>query len=255
MIELSDVSVGYTNCVILKNVNAVFPNGHVTVILGTNGCGKTTLLKAVMGLIPICSGEIRYDGFPISLMSNSEIARKASYMAQHRNTPNIRAQYMVLHGRFPYLPFPRRYSKHDFEIVRGALKRADALDLSDMPMPTLSGGQRQRVYLAMTLAQQTQAVFMDEPTTFLDIRHQLEVMRMAHDLANQGKAVVLVSHDLCLALREGDQLLVLNNGGISVCGTPDEVFLSGKLEEVFRVKLSRILTETGWQYFATELIE
>ena len=123
---------------------------------------------------------------------------------------------MVLHGRFPYLSFPRRYRKSDYAAVRRAMEKADALELADRPMQELSGGQRQKVYLAMALAQETPAVFMDEPTTFLDVRHQMDVMRTARGLADGGKAVVLVSHDLCQALRTADRVAV--HGGHAGAG-------------------------------------
>lgn len=137
---------------------------------------------------------------------------------------------MVLHGRFPYLSFPRRYRKSDYAAVRRAMEKADALELADRPMQELSGGQRQKVYLAMALAQETPAVFMDEPTTFLDVRHQMDVMRTARGLADGGKAVVLVSHDLCQALRTADRVALLADGRLCMAGTPEQVYAGGALD-------------------------
>ena len=223
--------------------------GCVTVLLGPNGCGKSTLLKTALGLLPALSGEVLYDGAPLSGMPPEQVARRAAYMAQSRNVPSIEARRMVLHGRFPYLSFPRRYRKSDYAAVRRAMEKADALELADRPMQELSGGQRQKVYLAMALAQETPAVFMDEPTTFLDVRHQMDVMRTARGLADGGKAVVLVSHDLCQALRTADRVALLADGRLCMAGTPEQVYAGGALDRVFGVRVRRVPVDGGWQYF------
>ena len=202
-----------------------------------------------LGLLPALSGEVLYDGAPLSGMPPEQVARRAAYMAQSRNVPSIEARRMVLHGRFPYLSFPRRYRKSDYAAVRRAMEKADALELADRPMQELSGGQRQKVYLAMALAQETPAVFMDEPTTFLDVRHQMDVMRTARGLADGGKAVVLVSHDLCQALRTADRVALLADGRLCMAGTPEQVYAGGALDRVFGVRVRRVPVDGGWQYF------
>lgn len=249
MIALKDLTVGYHGEALLSQVNLEFPQGQVTVLLGPNGCGKSTLLKTVLGLLPPLGGEILYDGEPISSLSGGAVARKAAYMAQNHTVPSIVAQRMVLHGRFPYLSFPRKYRKEDHEAVRRALETAGGLDLSNRPMQELSGGQRQKVYLAMALAQETGTILMDEPTTWLDIRHQLEVMATAQALAESGRAVGLVSHDLCLALRTADRVAVLAQGALQLAAPPEEAFASGVLDLAFGVRVRRVETPTGWQYY------
>ncbi len=249
MIALKDLTVGYHGEALLSQVNLEFPQGQVTVLLGPNGCGKSTLLKTVLGLLPPLGGEILYDGEPISSLSGGAVARKAAYMAQNHTVPSIVAQRMVLHGRFPYLSFPRKYRKEDHEAVRRALETAGGLDLSNRPMQELSGGQRQKVYLAMALAQETGTILMDEPTTWLDIRHQLEVMATARALAESGRAVGLVSHDLCLALRTADRVAVLAQGALQLAAPPEEAFASGVLDLAFGVRVRRVETPTGWQYY------
>lgn len=249
MIALKDLTVGYHGEALLSQVNLEFPQGQVTVLLGPNGCGKSTLLKTVLGLLPPLGGEILYDGEPISSLSGGAVARKAAYMAQNHTVPSIVAQRMVLHGRFPYLSFPRKYRKEDHEAVRRALETAGGLDLSNRPMQELSGGQRQKVYLAMALAQETGTILMDEPTTWLDIRHQLEVMATARALAESGRAVGLVSHDLCLALRTADRVAVLAQGALQLAAPPEEAFASGVLDLAFGVQVRRVETPTGWQYY------
>ncbi|MCI9118429.1 MAG: ABC transporter ATP-binding protein [Flavonifractor sp.] len=249
MIALKDLTVGYHGEALLSQVNLEFPQGQVTVLLGPNGCGKSTLLRTVLGLLPPLGGEIFYDGEPISSLSGGAVARKAAYMAQNHTVPSIVAQRMVLHGRFPYLSFPRKYRKEDHEAVRRALETAGGLDLSNRPMQELSGGQRQKVYLAMALAQETGTILMDEPTTWLDIRHQLEVMATARALAESGRAVGLVSHDLCLALRTADRVAVLAQGALQLAAPPEEAFASGVLDLAFGVRVRRVETPTGWQYY------
>ncbi len=249
MIALKDLTVGYHGEALLSQVNLEFPQGQVTVLLGPNGCGKSTLLRTVLGLLPPLGGEILYDGEPISSLSGGAVARKAAYMAQNHTVPSIVAQRMVLHGRFPYLSFPRKYRKEDHEAVRRALETAGGLDLSNRPMQELSGGQRQKVYLAMALAQETGTILMDEPTTWLDIRHQLEVMATARALAESGRAVGLVSHDLCLALRTADRVAVLAQGALQLAAPPEEAFASGVLDLAFGVRVRRVETPTGWQYY------
>lgn len=249
MIELKNVSGGYGEKTVLRDITIRFPRGVVTVLLGSNGCGKSTLLKTALGLMPAFSGTILYDGQEIRSMTPRAIAQKAAYLSQSRNIPNITAGRMVLHGRFPHLSYPRHYSRQDREIVRGALEKTGSLDLSDRQMNELSGGQRQKIYVSMALAQQAQTIFMDEPTTYLDVRHQLEMMRIAKELAQGGTAVVMVLHDLSLALRFGDQIAVLEQGQLAQIGTPEEVFESGVLDRVFDVRVCRVETEDGFHYY------
>ncbi len=249
MIELRDLSAGYGRDTILHHINVSFRPGELTVILGPNGSGKSTLIRTVLGLQEKLSGSILIDGEDSASLSPGAIARKMSYMAQSRPTPNITAKKMVLHGRFPYLSYPRRYRREDHDAARSAMERADCAELSDRNLPELSGGQRQKVYLAMALCQNTETVFMDEPTTYLDVEHQLGVMNTARMLADEGKAVVLVLHDLCLAMSCADRVLLLNGGGIVSDGTPEEVFSSGLIDSVFNIKFRRVRTDTGTHYY------
>ncbi len=203
MIELKKLSAGYGGQDVLRGVSLAFPPGRVLALLGPNGCGKSTLLRTALGLNPKSGGEVLMDGAALESLSPRERALKAAYLSQSRSTPNITAYKMVLHGRFPHLSYPRRYRREDYEAADRALDWADARDVAHRHMGELSGGQRQKVYLAMALAQEAPAVLMDEPTTFLDVGHQLEVMAVARRLAEEGRAVVMVLHDLPLALRGG----------------------------------------------------
>lgn len=251
MIQLKQLSAGYSGSPVIQDVTLDFQPGQVLVLLGPNGCGKSTLLKAALGHLPSMGGQVLYDGVAITQLSRKEIARKAALLTQSRNTPSILALRMVLHGRFPYLSYPRRYGKQDYAIARSALEATGSLCHENTNVSALSGGQRQGVYLAMALAQGTETVFMDEPTTYLDIGRQLQTMETARSLARQGKAVVLVLHDLALALRGADRVAVLADGRLRCCDTPEKIYESGMLDQVFGVAVHRMETPHGPQYYCT----
>ncbi len=249
MIRLKNLRAGYPGRAVLEGADLDFRPGEVLALLGLNGCGKSTLLRTACGLLPKLGGEVLLDETPIQDLSPKEIARRTAYLPQSRPTPSITASRMVLHGRFPYLSYPRRYRKEDHEAVRRALGWVGGGELADRLLPELSGGQRQKVYLAMALAQETETVLMDEPTTFLDVSCQLEVMELARRLAGEGKAVVLVLHDLCLALRFAHRAALIGDGRLLRTGTPEELYRSGALERVMGVALGRIETGRGWRYY------
>lgn len=249
MIELCNLCAGYPGREVLYDISLTFPPGKMLALIGPNGCGKSTLLRAAAGLLPLSSGQLLLDGAPLTQYSPKQAAQRIAYLPQSQTVPNITVRRMVLHGRFPYLTYSRQYRPEDYAAVEKALVRTDAVDLADRYMPQLSGGQRQKVYLAMALAQDTQTILMDEPTTYLDVHHQLEVMDMARHLAAEGKAVVLVLHDLCMTLQYADQLAVLSAGQIIRSGTSEEIFCSGVLEQVMKVALCRTETAAGWRYY------
>lgn len=249
MIELRNLRAGYGGREVLRGVSLAFPPGRVLALLGPNGCGKSTLLRASLGLIPKSGGEVLMDATPIEALSPRERALKAAYLPQSRPTPSISARRMVLHGRFPHLSYPRRYRTEDDQAADRALAWVDASDLAERRMGELSGGQRQRVYLAMALAQEAPTLLMDEPTTFLDVGHQLGVMAAARRLAEEGRAVVLVLHDLCMAMRWADDAALLCAGRLEASGTVEEIYASAALDRAFGVALRRVETESGWQYY------
>lgn len=249
MIEIKNLTVGYHKIPAVRDISLTICPGEVLALLGPNGCGKSTLLRTLAGLHKPDGGKILVDRIPINRLSSKALAQKISYMAQSRNIPDISAGRLVLHGRFPYLSYPRRYRKEDYEIAQAAMEQTDSLSLFDSPLGSLSGGQRQRVYLAMALAQCTETILMDEPTTFLDIAHQLELMDLVHALAAEKKAIVMVLHDLGLALEYADKIAVMKDGSLLRLGTPEEIYTSGILNSVFGVRMGRTDTEHGWRYF------
>ena len=249
MIEAKQLSAGYPGCPVLSDVSLTIPDGSITVIAGPNGCGKSTLLKVLCGILPIQSGEVLLNGQSIPALPQKELARQVAYLAQSRQIPDITVQRMVLHGRFPYLSYPRSYSAADIRIAQSAMARMGISDLAEAPLSTLSGGQRQKVYIAMALAQDTPVILFDEPTTYLDVSHQMQMMAQARFLCREGKTVVMVLHDLSMALQIADRLLVMEQGRIISQGTAEAVFEEKCLDRVFGIRIRRIQTETGWHYY------
>ena len=247
MLEAKNLSAGYPGRAVLADVSLAARPGRVLALLGPNGCGKSTLLRTMAGLLPPLGGEVLLDGRRD--YSPRQAARRVAYLPQSRTAPNITVRRLVLHGRFPYLSYPRRYGREDYAAVDRALAAADALDLADRPLPELSGGQRQKAYLAMALAQETETILMDEPTTYLDIRHQLEVLALVRRLAEEGRGVVLALHDLCLALTAADDVAVLGEGRLLALGGPEAIYQSKVLERVMGVRLNRNEGPGGRRYF------
>lgn len=251
MVRLKNLTAGYGKKPVVQDITLEFVPGKVTVLSGPNGSGKSTLLKAALGLLPLMSGEVLYDNIDIRHLKRRQIARKAAFLTQSRNTPSIQALPMVLHGRFPWLTYPRRYDRKDYAMARHAMEATDTLQYGTANVSCLSGGQRQGVYLAMALVQDTPTLFMDEPAAWLDINHQLRMMQTAHALAEEGKAVVLVLHDIPLALREADRIAVFHKGRLLIFDAPDTVYRSGILEQIFDIGLHRTDTPHGPQYYCT----
>ena len=248
MLEIRNLSAGYPGNPVLRDICLTIPGGAVTVIAGPNGCGKSTLLKALTGILP-AAGSVTLEGQELLTLDRRELARKVAFLPQNRPVPEITVKNLVLHGRFPYLSYPRRYRKEDLAMAGTAMAQMGISDLADRNLSTLSGGQRQKAYIAMALAQDTPVMLLDEPNTFLDIAHQLQLMEQAKALAAAGKTVVLVLHDLSLALEYADSLAILSEGTCLIQGKPEEVFLSGQLERAFGIRVQRMHTPDGWKYY------
>ena len=245
MIEVKDLSVCCDGTEILHDISAVFPAGKVSVILGPNGSGKSTLLRAMIRLNTEVFGCVSVGGEDVAAMSQRDLSRRVAYLAQSHSVPDITVGRLVMHGRFPYLSYPRRYRREDHEKVRDALRWMGLTDFAERRMESLSGGQRQKVYLAMALAQDTEVILMDEPTTFLDIRSQLEMLDLIARLSAEGKTVVMILHDFDLTLRYADHCLLLGEGRALCAGSAREVLSAPELERVFAVKPCFYETEDG----------
>ena len=253
MIELKNVCAGYDGKTVLHDANVSFEPGKITVLVGPNGCGKSTLLKSIVRINPHSSGEVLIGGVSIQKMEQKQLARNVAYLAQNKKAPDISVMKMVLHGRFAHLSYPRKYRQKDIEIAKNALKWAGMEAESEKIVSKLSGGMQQKVYIAMALAQDADTILMDEPTTYLDVVHQLRLMEMARQLAKAGKAVVMVLHDLTQALQIADQVVVLKEGKIIAQGTLDEIYESGSLQRAFGVEVERVHTKSGWHYLCSLL--
>lgn len=251
MIKMENISVEYGNTEVLHNISVEFPAGKLTVLVGPNGCGKSTLLKTLIHLKEYTSGEIFVEGHSIRDLDTNILAQKVAYLPQGKKAPDITVRRMVLHGRFAYLKYPRRYRKIDYEMAEKAMKWVGIEHLAEQNVNQLSGGMQQKVYIAMLLAQDTTTILMDEPTTYLDIQYQIKLMDMAKELVAQGKAVVMVLHDISQAFRNADYIVVMDGGRIKDCGTPEEIYQKKTVDEVFQIQLNRVFTEIGYQYFST----
>ncbi len=247
MIRLKDITAGYRGTEIIKNIDISFEKGSITSIIGKNGCGKTTLIKTASRLLKPFSGDIILDGESIYNIPDKKLERKISFLPQIRNVPNISVYNLVMHGRFPYLGFPRIPQDEDKAIVENVLEKLDLKKYRNKNVKELSGGERQKVYLAMVLAQDTYYIFLDEPTTYLDINHQLEILDIIKELKNMGRAVIMAIHDLNSALTYCDKVCLLDKGEIVIFDTPEAVYNSREIERVFRVKCDEVYMEEKGQ--------
>lgn len=248
MIELQTVSAGYGRQTVLKNVSARFEKGTLTSVIGINGCGKSTLLKTILGIVPAKSGCISLDDRPLGEMNRNQIARQIAYLSQGRSAPDMTVEQLVLHGRFPYLQYPRQYSREDRRIARAAMEKIGIEEYGDRPMHTLSGGMRQAVYIAMALTQDTDNILLDEPTTYLDVGHQLAVMRLLRSLADSGKSVITVTHDLPAAFAFSHRILLLEDGQVAEADTPRRICEGDTLHRIFGVSLVYSPQEKTYNY-------
>lgn len=252
MLKFENVSAGYGCSAVIENVTLSAQAGEVLVLLGPNGCGKSTLLKAVVGLAQVTAGKIQVDGTDISALEPAALAKQIAYLPQGRNVPQTTVERLVLCGRFPYLSYPRRYRGEDYAAARSAMERLGILELAREPLSRLSGGLRQKAYIAMALAQNSPAVLLDEPSASLDVAHQLDFARLCRELAEDGKEVVVVLHDIPMALRLADRVAVFGREGLLAWGTPEEIFAGGVIGRALGVRLHRMETADGTQYYCTK---
>ncbi len=247
--ELRDVSFSYGKSPFIENLSAVFPHGGVTSIVGPNGCGKSTMVKLLDGLLRPTAGEALVEGAPTLSLRAKERARRIAVLAQASRPPAMTVEALVACGRHPHLSSQGRLSGEDRDQVDYALERAGVARFRNSDLRRLSGGERQRAFIAMTLAQNTRLIVLDEPTTYLDIRACHEVMQLVRSLnEEEGKTVVMVIHDLDLALRYSDHLLVMERGCAVSAGTVQEVLAAGALERAFGMTIHPHETLQGCGY-------
>lgn len=237
MIELQQIGVGYGQRTILQGVSARVADGRLTALMGPNGCGKTTLLRCIGGLLQPSQGRVTLDGMPVDSFGARALAQRVAFVRQHAQTDfDFSAFETVLMGRNPYQHHLQNESQADWDIVERCMRQTGTWELRFARPAEMSGGELQRVMIARALAQETPLLLMDEPVSNLDIAHQLEVMRLLRRLE---KTVVIVLHDLNLALRFCDDLLLLHQGSLLFHGPIDEGLTSERIRQVYGVGTHR----------------
>ncbi|CAM3475182.1 ABC transporter ATP-binding protein [Stackebrandtia soli] len=229
------LTLGYTDEPIVSDLDVTIPDGRVTVIVGANACGKSTLLRGLARLLRPRSGHVTLDGKALATMRTRDIAKVLGLLPQSPTAPDgITVGDLVGRGRYPHQGWFRNWSLEDDKAVDGALAATGTTELVDRRIQDLSGGQRQRVWVAMALAQDTDLLLLDEPTTYLDINHQVELLDLMTDLnRDSGKTIVLVLHDLNLACRYADHIIAMKHGEIIAQGAPIDVITADVVTEVF----------------------
>ena len=229
-----DLRLAYDDRVVVDGLSVTIPDGSFTVVVGPNACGKSTLLRALARTLAPRAGTVLLDGRAITDLPSKEVARRLALLPQGPVAPEgITVEDLVSRGRYPYQRLLRQWSADDARAVAAAMAATGVADLARRPVNELSGGQRQRVWLAMALAQQTPLLLLDEPTTFLDIAHQHEVLDLCADLHESGRTLVAVLHDLNQAARYATHLVAMKDGRIVAQGPPAEVVTAERIRDVF----------------------
>lgn len=237
--EVRELAVHIGSMAILHNISLAFNEGQVTALLGHNGSGKSTLLKTLARQIPACAGEVRLEGKTAKSLGARAFARIVGYLPQHPpGTDGLTVRELVALGRYPWRGPLGRYSEKDHSLIDQAIADTDLKPFQHRSVDTLSGGERQRAWIAMLLAQQTRCLLLDEPISALDVKHQVETLRLVQRLASQRElTVIVVLHDVDLASRFCDRLVALKSGQVVADGTPAEIMDSQILESIYSVPM------------------
>ncbi|SFE47518.1 iron complex transport system ATP-binding protein [Actinacidiphila alni] len=236
-LRVESATIGYDKRIISEHLSVAIPDESFTVVVGPNACGKSTLLRSLSRLRKPSAGQVVLDGADINSYKTKEVARRVGLLPQTSIAPDgITVADLVARGRYPHQGFIRQWTGDDEQAVLRAMRQTSVADLSGRLVDELSGGQRQRVWVAMALAQHTDIMLLDEPTTFLDITHQIELMELFTDLHHAGHTLVAVLHDLNHAARYGTHLIAMKDGAVVAEGSPDEVVTAELVEEVFGLR-------------------
>jgi iron complex transport system ATP-binding protein len=235
MLQVTGLTAGYGDRVVLDGVDLGVTRGELLAVVGPNGCGKTTLLRAISGVLPIGAGSILIGDVSVATMRPPQMARRVAVVAQAAALPEgFSAFEVALMGRAPHLRLLQSEGSRDRAIVRAAMERTGCWDLRSRPVEELSGGERQRVVIARALAQEPELLLLDEPTSHLDVRHQVAAFRLVRELcAERGLAAVAVVHDLTLAAMFADRVALMSRGRVVGCGTPEAVLDAPAIERVY----------------------
>ncbi|NEG80300.1 ATP-binding cassette domain-containing protein [Pantoea agglomerans] len=232
------LTLGYDKKIVAENLTVAIPDGELTVIIGPNACGKSTLLRTLSRLVSPLKGQVLLDGNAIAHYATKEVARRLGLLPQSSNAPaGISVSELVARGRYPHQSLFGRWRQDDETAVQQAMQATGVADLAQQQVDTLSGGQRQRVWIAMVLAQQTPLLLLDEPTTWLDIAHQIELLELMQDLNQQyGRTLVVVLHDLNQACRYASHLIAMRDGKIIAEGKPAEIVTPELIEAIYGLR-------------------
>lgn len=236
--EVESLTTGYENTRIIENLNVSIHTGKITTIIGPNGCGKSTLLKTIGRILKKECGEIFLQNENMNTMSTKEIAKKLALLVQSPAAPGqLKVHELISYGRYPHRKNVGRLTKEDNEKINWAMEVTNTLEFRNREIAALSGGQRQRVWLAMALAQETDILLLDEPTTYLDMAHQLEVLEIVQHLNRTfGCTIIMVLHDLNHAARFSDELITMKKGEVLHTGTPEQIMKADILKSVFQIE-------------------
>ena len=236
-ISTKNLNISYGNLDIVKDLNLDIPKGKITTIIGSNGCGKSTILKTIARIIQAKSGDIFVNNINIKERSPKDLAKVMAVLPQSPQAPSgLTVEELIAYGRFPHQKGFGKMRKEDEDIVTWALKSTGIEEFRDRPIEALSGGQRQRAWIAMALAQQTEILILDEPTTYLDLAHQLEILKLLEELnKKQGTTIVMVIHELNNAARFADNMIGVKKGQVVCQGTAHEVMTKENLKELFNI--------------------
>lgn len=243
-LEARSLSLAYGEQRIIDNLNLAVPEGKITVLIGANGSGKSTLLRSMARLLKPLAGSVLLDGKDIARSSTKEVARKLAILPQGPVAPEgITVLQLVKQGRYPYQSWLQQWSEEDERRVREALEATRMSTFAERPVDSLSGGQRQRAWIAMTLAQGTETVLLDEPTTYLDMTHQIEILDLLFELnERERRTIVMVLHDINLACRYAHHLVAVKDKGIYIEGKPEEIVTPETIRGVFQLE-AQIMTD------------
>jgi len=232
------VTLAYDEATVIEELTVEVPEGRITSVVGPNGCGKSTLLRALARLMKPRGGAVYLDGTAISELPTREVAKRLGILPQDPQAPEgLTVREIAAQGRYPHQGWLRQWSKEDERAVEKALETTGVVELSDRPLDTLSGGQRQRAWISMALAQETETLLLDEPTTFLDMAHQLEVLQLLDRLnREEGRTILMVLHDLNNAARYSHHMIALSEGRVFKASPPRELVTPELLREVFGVE-------------------
>ena len=238
VLQVEKLQIGYGSRCVLKEASFSIGKGEIVGIIGCNGAGKSTLLKTIRGLLPKQGGSVSYFGKPLEEYQDKELATKIAYLQQHVELGfGYTGKDIVMAGRYPYMKWWERESEADEKLALACMAYTGTADLADRPINEVSGGQKQRILIAKVLAQQTPIIFLDEPTTGLDMVYQEEIFRFAKALAGQGKTVLMVVHELNLASKYCSRILLLGEGTLLADGAPQIVFTEELLSRAYKADI------------------